>query len=275
MRNKLAILAVVALALGAATAPVLANWDPGDDYKIHFPQLPDESGWDVAGSEGCRVADDFQCAETGLIKGIHFWGSWWGGDDQQEPNGTFQFRIYSNNPGPPSMPDQLLWSYDVVVNSANVTTEAQSAPGQTEGWYVPCEEYYESDDHEDYYQYDVTLPDTSWFYQREGEIYWLEIYRDGVVWWGWKTADKSQYPTPYTGQRFMDAAVFNDGSGWTVLLDPELFTANLDMAFVLTGGPAPPAVPTLSQISLILLVLLLAAGGAVSLIRRRTRARAV
>ena len=68
----MAMIAGLALILAP---PALADWDPGDDYKMHYPQMPDPEGWDV-----CLVcqwlADDFGCTETGPITDIHFWISW-------------------------------------------------------------------------------------------------------------------------------------------------------------------------------------------------------
>jgi hypothetical protein len=43
---------------------------------MHFPQLPDSTGWDVKASGGICLADDWQCSETGYVGDIHFWGSW-------------------------------------------------------------------------------------------------------------------------------------------------------------------------------------------------------
>jgi len=60
--------------------PVLADWQPGDGHKMHFPQLPDEDGWDVNASSGLCLADDWQCSQTGPVEDIHFWGSWMHGD---------------------------------------------------------------------------------------------------------------------------------------------------------------------------------------------------
>lgn len=57
-------------------APAIADWHPGDGHKMHFPQLPDENGWDVNASGGICLADDWMCSETGPVSDIHFWGSW-------------------------------------------------------------------------------------------------------------------------------------------------------------------------------------------------------
>ena len=42
MRTLLAFSCVALLA-----GPALADWEPADGHKMHFPQLPDEDGWDV------------------------------------------------------------------------------------------------------------------------------------------------------------------------------------------------------------------------------------
>ena len=271
MRKSLMVLVAAAFALAFATGPVAADWTPADDYKMQFPQLPDEDGWDVKSSGNCRVADDFQCAETGCIKDIYFWGSW-RADLEQEPAGIFQFRIYSNDPGPPSKPDNLLWWYEVRADDPNVTIVFIGP--NIQGWFDPCDDWFAVYDHAAYYQYNVILPEPRWFCQDEGVVYWLEIYRADVPFWGWKTADVLTYPLPYTGFHFMDDAVYDSSGVWVPLEDPILPEVSLDMAFVLTGDPVPPQVPTLSQWGLMLLVLLLAVAGAVALIRRRAVARA-
>ena len=45
------------------------------EHKMHFPQLPDEDGWDVNATDMC-LADDWECSETGYVTDVHFWGSW-------------------------------------------------------------------------------------------------------------------------------------------------------------------------------------------------------
>ena len=56
--------------------------DAWDHHKMHFPQLPDEDGWDVSsgytGQMQC-LADDWMCSESGYVTDIHFWGSWHAG----------------------------------------------------------------------------------------------------------------------------------------------------------------------------------------------------
>jgi hypothetical protein len=41
MRKVLLAIGTLALAIGVARA----DWDVGDPYKMHFPQLPDPTGW--------------------------------------------------------------------------------------------------------------------------------------------------------------------------------------------------------------------------------------
>ena len=74
---------------------------------------------------------------------------------------------------------------------------------------------------------------------------------------GWKTADVDRYPAPYTGEHFMDDAVFalsGTGDNWRELYDP-LTGKSLDLAFVITPEPST--------------ILLLVSG--ILLLRRRIR----
>ena len=51
------------------------DWEVGDVYKMHFPQLPDHDGWDVEGLAGGDLADDWLCTSTGPVQDIHVWFS--------------------------------------------------------------------------------------------------------------------------------------------------------------------------------------------------------
>jgi hypothetical protein len=75
--NRLIALAGV-VCIAAFVVPALADWQPGDPYKMHFPQLPDENGWDVKADAGLCLADDWLCTHNGPVDEIHFWGSWKG-----------------------------------------------------------------------------------------------------------------------------------------------------------------------------------------------------
>ena len=72
------------------------GWMPGADYKMHYPQPPDESGWDVYATYPNVLADDWQCTETGPVKDIYFWGSWMHG--QVGKIRAFHLKVYSDVP---------------------------------------------------------------------------------------------------------------------------------------------------------------------------------
>ena len=92
-----------------------------DESKIHNPQWPDltTNGVDAycmdAQNWNVRIADDFVCKETGLITGIHIWGSWLNDVVPVYNNmPSFKLKIWSNNqngPGGYSQPDEILASY--------------------------------------------------------------------------------------------------------------------------------------------------------------------
>ena len=67
----LAVLAVVFV----LAAPAVADWDPADGHKMHFPQLPDPNGWDVNVTAD-TMYDDWKCGGTGPVSDVHFWTSW-------------------------------------------------------------------------------------------------------------------------------------------------------------------------------------------------------
>ncbi len=56
-------LLLTSLCLLVAAGTVLAHWDPGDTYKMHYPQLPDPNGFDV--SLAFDLADDWLCTLSG------------------------------------------------------------------------------------------------------------------------------------------------------------------------------------------------------------------
>ena len=111
-----------------------ADWDPGDPYKMHYPQLPDlnTTGMDVLANApypgattptAKLLADDWQCSASGPVTDIHIWGSWLEDvlptrqqDDQiiDDPeNVAFRLSIFSDIPagaaGGYSRPGEKLW----------------------------------------------------------------------------------------------------------------------------------------------------------------------
>ena len=218
MNKKILILTIGLVFIFASV--LLAQWP---DEKMHFPQLPDLIGWDVYGTGPIELADDWQCDETGMVKDIHFWGSWKdqdgdpGTDDLESPAPIFTLTIYSNIPVGPngySIPGEPLWG--------PVTEQIQGVPSEPptlEGWYDPATGLVANNDHIPYWQYDYILPEPIWFPQVAGEIYWLgitaQINDPAQFQWGWKNSR----------DHFMDDAVwkFPLGGEWQEMYEPPRF----------------------------------------------------
>lgn len=212
-------------AIGLLACVAAADWDPGDPYKMHFPQLPDPQGWDVNATAPKILADDWMCTETGPVTDVHFWGSWM--HDFVGQITGIHLSIHANVPDPTfSRPGELLWQHDFVPGE---WTERVYGTGD-QGWYNPNTGDWNRPDHELFYQYNIEdIPDP--FFQEEGQIYWLDIsvtVADPATMWGWKTSL----------DHWEDDAVWSDlGGAWQPLEDPVTFES-LDMAFVITPEPA-------------------------------------
>ena len=223
-------LSICVLLLGNAA---LADWNPGDDHKMHFPQLPDPFGWDVSADQWREsvVADDWLCTATGGVRDIHIWGSW-----QRDIDVSIQavhVSIHSDIPGGQaggplfSMPGQLLWERDFDTAQISVRDAGQGDQGflipqdPTGGGILP-------DDHAFFHQINIDhIADQ--FLQEEGTIYWLDIqviHETPNAWWGWKTSQ----------DHWNDNAVFWNAGEWLPLVDPRN-QEQLDMAFVITPEP--------------------------------------
>jgi len=190
------------------------GWQEGDDHKMHWPQLPDEDGWDVKSCFDVVLADDWRCSQTGPIKDFHFWGSWQHGLTGQIT--AFDIKIYSDlpahqNPDGYSKPLELLWQgrfedFGIV----------QFDPATMEGWYDPATGESLYNDHQQYFQYNIYIEDEQeWFPQFEDSIYWVSIYADVVdpaTEWGWKSSE----------DHFNDDAVWRipGGPDWEELYEP-------------------------------------------------------
>jgi len=281
----LARLLAAAGVLCAITGPAPGDWIPDDGHKMHFPQLPDPTGWDVEVSRHSSVntviglADDFKCSKTGEIRDIHFWGSWQNDEfpasspTQGIANIHVEIRADlpaddPNNPQDYSMPVggldapylEPLWKYDTSTNF----TIAEVRPPSSQGWMKPGYYFhgYTPNDHQRYFQYNIVIPDdVDAFEQQEGTIYWLVVQVETEspdIHFGWKTADLSAYPDRYQGSHYQDDAVAWDGiykDMWIELTDQD--GASMDLAFVITPEPASLAVVVL--------------GGVVLVVRRRRR----
>jgi len=246
-KSNLKFFVVCALAFAFFfSVSVQADWKTGDPHKMHFPQLPDEDGWNVNATQPLVLADDWRCSETGWVKDIHFWGSWKHGQTGQIVN--FVLSIHDNLPADPcipySRPGKTLWEryiYDFEPVPIDPTTD--------EGWYDPSTGEAIHPDHSNYFQYNIFLNEEDWFWQEKGKIYWLNISAVLVdpieTQWGWKS----------TEDHFMDDAVwaYQGDLNWQDMFEPNdpdmdnfSITINPDGSFGGGGGSGyvDPGVPT-------------------------------
>ena len=265
MRKRVTLVVALSIAFGVLAMPASAHWEPGDDYKMHYPQLPDTTGWAIGARWGGvypTLGDDWECTESGWVKEIHFWGAWQ--KDSVATEFELVFSIWSNNPGPPSKPQQVLWEVFVdYVGGEGLDVVEYVMDQPLEGYYDPIlDEIYEND-HKKYYQYTLTLDPDDWFWQEAGTIYWLVIETptvDPQHCLGWKT---SRSP------HFMDNSVVL--YEWIVLRDPITYE-DIDLAFVISGD-AGGEVPAVSRRGLLVLTFLLAGAGVFAFFQRRRLAQ--
>ncbi|MHC4583301.1 MAG: PEP-CTERM sorting domain-containing protein [Planctomycetota bacterium] len=242
MRTAIWTLLAVVCCAGSA----VADWDPGDGHMMHFPQLPNPTGWDVDFTKPKLLADDWKSSETGTVDGIHFWVSHQGG--VIPVIWGLDVKIFGNVPAGTggidySRPGQELWSGDI--NSGTFRTAAGGVGPQ--GWFDPYTGEAIPHDHDSFFQINLTDFDDP-FIQTRDEIYWLGISLDTSNPDGWKTSDFEAYPAPYTGQHYEDNAVFRDlNGGWHELyypsVDPLWGGQSMDLAFVITGESIPIPAP--------------------------------
>jgi len=217
---------------------VYADWMDGDGHKMHYPQLPDENGWDIDMTAHV-LADDWECSSSGPVSDIHFWYSIQD-DNLSEPippphieqvDVSIHNDLPANDPDNPedySMPDDLLWAQSFTSTQFKVNGPFQGV----QGWDDPAPNTdCITDDHLRYWQVNITDIVEPYF-QEEGEIYWLDLHvisEGGPL--GWKT----------TTDIFNDAAVYQNPSGeQPAWLPIAVCTENraTDLAFVITPEPS-------------------------------------
>ncbi len=235
-----------------------ADWNPGDPYKMHYPQLPDltPTGMDVLatrqvpsyGNQYKILADDWRCTESGPVSDIHIWGSWL---NDNLPGGTpnnvvFKLSIHSDIPAPAggfSQPGQELWSRQF---QPSQFLARPYASGAVEHFYDPNVNQIIGNDTQ-VWQYNFK-PIVDPFIQQRDTIYWLDVQAlplDTTAYFGWKTTNPHDPATPH----FMDDAVFSDTPSfstevllpWRPMSYPDghpYFPDSIDLAFVITPEPA-------------------------------------
>ena len=216
---------------GDGVDDICDNWN---NHKMHYPQLPDGDGWDVMATAPMYLADDWMCTESGPVKDIHFWGSWYNGMTGELAG--FHVSIFSDIPASPpqvpySMPGDELWSHDFMLGSFEIHP---LMPPYEEGWYDPEQGLILPQNHQEFFRYDIYLEEMEWFIQEEGTIYWLAITAlvDGPpgALWGWKSSFEHWNDDAVWG--VWDPPMYS----WVELFEPPAFEQSLDLAFVITNG---------------------------------------
>jgi hypothetical protein len=247
--------AVVALLLMSGAA--VGDWDIGDPHKMHYPQLPDPTGWDVAATYYEGLADDWMCGGSGYVLDFHIWGSW--RDDLEDEISFIHTAIWSDDPvgdqGVPgedpdnqwSKPLERLWHKDNYAANGDYTVRHWGTGAQ--GWYEPATGQVLPNDHQNIYQYNFVFDASdNPVWQVEGTIYWLEVSVrlpfDSQTKWGWKSSV----------DHWNDDAVWGHSEPGTIweaeLYEPPDFTQSLDLAFVITPEPATICVLALGAMCL-------------------------
>jgi uncharacterized repeat protein (TIGR01451 family) len=217
----LVAMVLIAASMTSMTNVAVADWEPGDGHKMHYPQLPPgPEGCSVMATVSgspCYVADDWQCSESGPVTDIHFWGHCLG-----SPCGiqSFEIRIAKKTNygvGP------IEWVREFPISDVIVSAPIGATPLH---WFNPLTGDYDDNVSGMYWQYNIENIDNP-FIQVEGEEYWLIIGAHMSVagaLWGWEDVKGSSFGSP---------AIFSqDLNQWQVIGRVK------DLAFVITEGNA-------------------------------------
>ena len=207
------------------------NLEEGDDREMYSSQLPD---LDSTGISLCMkgdiqpyssFADDFFWNESSLATEINLWGSF---SNDVLPKGgvdslTFQIIIHEDN----NKPGSSRWEKTFSPGEYLVTLYEESY----HSWYCSWSEVFNQNNHKKIYQYDFFIEEGIDFFQKNTEIYWLEvrlIHGDIDYGFGWKTTRDED--------RWNENAYSFDGSNWMPLTYPsghEYYNQKINLAFAI------------------------------------------
>ncbi|MHB1158197.1 MAG: PEP-CTERM sorting domain-containing protein [Phycisphaerales bacterium] len=208
MRLKIGMMMLGLLLCGSAA---MADWDVGDPYKMHYPQLP---GGALSGQMDFWpwMGDDWQCTQSGAVDDIHFWITDMGTSLLLNVN----VRIYDDDrSGAYSKPGTLLWQHAFATSQFTV----RDAPGFT--WLD---------------QVNITNI-TDPFVQTQGTTYWLVLSATGQV---------SPYWNSSVSPLFQDVAVHWTGTDWMMYGE-----GMQTLSFVITPEPTSIALLTIGGLALL------------------------
>lgn len=230
---------VLAVVILLAPRPASSDWSPSDDYKMHYPQLPDPNGWDIDVTTD-TVYDDFRCTQTGPIEDLHFWVSWKG--DVIGQISWIDVSLHKDVPliTGPGVPHDFGHPDSVMYDTESRLWFQRFLPGQftqvpagtsDQGWIAPSntQPLWNRPDHQQFFQINIPKIDAP-FIQKLNTVYYIGIHigveQVGTE-IGWKTS---------LDNWGFDAVNWYGGE-WRQLTDP-VTGASLDMAFVITPEPA-------------------------------------
>ncbi|MBN1346735.1 MAG: hypothetical protein JXQ73_28855 [Phycisphaerae bacterium] len=243
-------------------APATArHWDFGDPHVMQQAQPPEPNGWSIRVSQSWMAdtwrgwADDWQCAQSGYINDMSFWGTT--ADANGLPGDVLLIILANDASGPVDRPGEALWWKGIPGEQVSVRYWDQVDLGIYDPYspspfplaFPPFEQAV--------YQFTINdlasieavyLSSTdSPFFQEEGQTYWLSLtVLDGDP-WGWCTSGERFGGTAYSSIWYGSAEVIE----WYEMTDP-VSEGPLDMAFVVMPEPASLGYVVLAGASLLL-----------------------